>query len=864
MSVITIGGDGLLQRFPFRRESLHSVASGGWRNQACVAGLFVALPHLVYAFLWWVPGHRTFGMDYLSCQPGQQLLFMQAVRDGYFPLWAPADGGGVPFAAYIFSGQWSPVTWLLLAVSPLCRWVLGWEPLFEGHQLDILTHVHLFWLSMAGFFTFLVLRRLNVSALSAVFGGVVFMFNFRMLDAFRYASALDVVVWLPVLIYLVERMVVRPSPGLSALYAVIQYVMIVAGHMQEALYCIYFVNLYFVVRAVLFFPKRERLGVTSNWVAARVTCFAGAQTLGFGLCAVMLLPVFEDVMPLWAFRTSPTPQYSSQYHMTWADMAFNLFGPWLADVHSGFYCAQIVWILMAVAAVGLFFRANRAKRHDRIMLMFFFVVLVAGILYALGPLTPLAGAANTCIPFLKVLRCPGRVLSVGMFAMAAIAAFGVNRILHDRHRPALNLCVVGAGCMVYLIIGLVVTAYVPDPPLPSQDKGVSLALLGQVSPYAPLSIQRDSSMLSTMAAMVIAVALANGAVLMFRHLRRLSSSTMIALLLVGVLIEVVVYHGQGTWFAQRRAYTSRSTSFKDIDIYHTRVLHPVRMFVYKKDYVLPPDSGGEIQVHESTPNALRQFLTHGGAPAWRMYYQTVPGHEYARAYITPNVRLVSGGDLEAIAAINPRRTSIIDIADNANGKAAHDASLRKLDDRSEHAEPRLVDARVNELDDSIRVVEYTFNRAVFDVRTSRGGFFNYNDAYATGWQARIDGRETTVYRANHLFKGIVLPPGRHFLEFVYDPVSFRTGLIISLVSVCMIAVLATYSICRRPMARYLIVTAVATFAVPGAWMTYEHVYTMVNRGGLINYDPMQTGAPIHDYEDYFGGDTIRAQSASDG
>ena len=225
---------------------------------------------------------------------------------------------------------------------------------------------------------------------------------------------------------------------------------------------------------------------------------------------------------------------------------------------------------------------------------------------------------------------------------------------------------------------------------------------------------------------------------------------------------------------------------------------------------------------------------------------------------------MSGGDLEAIATINPRRTSIIDIADDANGQAAHDASLRKLDDWSEHAQPRLVDARINEHDDSIRVVEYTFNRATFDVRTSRGGFFNYTDAYATGWQARINGRGTPVYRANHVFKGVVLPPGRHLLEFVYDPASFRTGLIISLVSLCMIAVLATYSICRRPMARRLIVTAVVAFAVPGAWMTYEHVYTMVNRSGLINYDPIQRGVAIQDYQDYFGDDTIRALSASDG
>ena len=45
-------------------------------------------------------------------------------------------------------------------------------------------------------------------------------------------------------------------------------------------------------------------------------------------------------------------------------------------------------------------------------------------------------------------------------------------------------------------------------------------------------------------------------------------------------------------------------------------------------------------------------------------------------------------------------------------------------------------------------------------------------SYDVGWKAYIDGSETKIYRANHNFRGIVVPEGKHKIEFVYLPASF--------------------------------------------------------------------------------------------
>jgi hypothetical protein len=59
---------------------------------------------------------------------------------------------------------------------------------------------------------------------------------------------------------------------------------------------------------------------------------------------------------------------------------------------------------------------------------------------------------------------------------------------------------------------------------------------------------------------------------------------------------------------------------------------------------------------------------------------------------------------------------------------------------------------------------------------------NLNLFTANKWQAFVDGKETEIYRANHNFRGIVVPKGKHKIEFIYAPSSFAVSKIISLIT----------------------------------------------------------------------------------
>jgi len=80
-------------------------------------------------------------------------------------------------------------------------------------------------------------------------------------------------------------------------------------------------------------------------------------------------------------------------------------------------------------------------------------------------------------------------------------------------------------------------------------------------------------------------------------------------------------------------------------------------------------------------------------------------------------------------------------------------------------------------------------KVVIKADLSQRGILMLNDTNYPGWKAYVDGREEKVLNVNYLFRGVLLEEGRHTVEFRYDPVSFRLGLLISSVSLVIILAL---------------------------------------------------------------------------
>ncbi len=70
---------------------------------------------------------------------------------------------------------------------------------------------------------------------------------------------------------------------------------------------------------------------------------------------------------------------------------------------------------------------------------------------------------------------------------------------------------------------------------------------------------------------------------------------------------------------------------------------------------------------------------------------------------------------------------------------------------------------------TIAFLDETSTRVKFEVNAVAPCIMVLNDAYAPGWEVRIDGMKTKCMSANLLFRAAYVPRGKHTVEFVYRP-----------------------------------------------------------------------------------------------
>ena len=76
----------------------------------------------------------------------------------------------------------------------------------------------------------------------------------------------------------------------------------------------------------------------------------------------------------------------------------------------------------------------------------------------------------------------------------------------------------------------------------------------------------------------------------------------------------------------------------------------------------------------------------------------------------------------------------------------------------------------------------------FEMKTP--GLIVLSDLWDSGWKARVNGVETPVLRANHAFRGVVVPAGKGVLQYDYEPASFFEGINIAIAATVMLAIWA--------------------------------------------------------------------------
>ncbi|MDR6843593.1 YfhO family protein [Flavobacterium granuli] len=84
---------------------------------------------------------------------------------------------------------------------------------------------------------------------------------------------------------------------------------------------------------------------------------------------------------------------------------------------------------------------------------------------------------------------------------------------------------------------------------------------------------------------------------------------------------------------------------------------------------------------------------------------------------------------------------------------------------------------------TITLDSYLPNNLKYTSNNTEEGLAVFSEMYyEKGWKALIDGKETSIMRADYTLRAIILPAGRHTIEFKFEPQVVKTGSAITLVS----------------------------------------------------------------------------------
>lgn len=758
-------------------------------------------------------GADTEGLGYMA-----RAFYAEALKSGDFPLWNPIILGGTPFLESLAGGDslYPPSVALLLLLEPYRA--LGWK---------LVVHV---W--MAGIFMYGWTRVLGASRAAALIAGLGYLVApfFVSLVWPAHDGKMFVTALTPLLFWAVEAWFAggrwRALAGIGAVVALT----ILTTHFQMAYFLFGAAGAYALFRMA----QGARAGVPG--AVRRFVLFVAIAVAGAGAAGVQLLPAVDyigDASRRSQTTTQATPEENRSYAASWGmhpeEAVASLLVPEFvgASTYEGGWTDGTYWGrnafklnseyvglgLLLLTIVGFFGGPRKGVR--------IFLAILGGVafLYTLQQWTPVWSLFYAVVPGLKLFRAPSMVIFLTGFALATLAAFGVDRALAwtaDRRggvREGERAGRVLLGAAVLLGVGTL-----------AAQGGVLLDFWTGVfgSPAGIEALPAATPFIARGFLIATGVALAVGGLLHAGAKGWLKPSGVVALLAV-----LIAFDGG--------RISDRFVSTRDFDDFVVR--GPVEDFLLERQASDPPFRvldlggtqalGGDVRMgvwglhlaggHH--PNDLRRYreltgMVGGGAPEHLLLHPNVARILNVRfavwfeARFGPMAMQGLGGlaGAEAVAGTRTQDGSAYEVVYELPTlpRARLVASAEVVDD--DQGVERILDpafdpavdatlapspeaeAAVAALEGGRPVGEVVWldegpDRARLAVTSDRAALLIVSQNWYPTWHATVDGVDVPVLRAYHTLQAIPVPAGEHtvVLEVRTDgPV--RTGVVVSALS----------------------------------------------------------------------------------
>lgn len=704
-------------------------------------------------------------------------LAIELWQNGIIPLWNPYNFSGSPFLANYQSAVFHPFN-LLFFILPE---VEAWSLLILIQPL------------LAGLFTYLFCRELKLSQAASFLSAVAFMFSGFMVTWMTYGTMVHAMLWLPLVLYGLQKSFQKITRLPLILISLSLGASFFSGHFQVSLYVLMGV-LAFLFYQLVVTRKKKTFLICLLFVI-----------LGVSLAAVQILPTFE------LYQHSVRSQSASISEIIPWSYSITLLAPdffgnpvtrndWLGNFNEWAGFAGVMALMLAFYAL-----ISQRKKE-----VFFFAILFLICLFLSRPSPILDLIARLKIPVLSS-SAAARVNGLLAFSVAILAGFGFDELKKNLAKRKYRAAYLTAFIFLALCLGVWL-----------------LLLLGQPFPANKIVIAKRNFILPTGLVAFFGLLIFGFWWLnkIFKGKKRIISYSLLLLLLALLALTTFdLFRFAKKWMPfdpKEHVYPSLPIlEYLTEETGHDRVFGYFGMemmnyyqiqgfggydplYIQRYGELLMSANQGQVGKPSTRGVSLERrakytiplvnlmgakYILHAfddGQHVWTFNFWDYPDdfkliHETEEYQVYENLRALPRAYFFYHYLIIKEPQEIIDQM-FARGLDLKETLILEEEPELEAKDIKEKGKRKAE------IIYYSPNQVRLEVQSENPGFVFLSDNYYPGWKALVDGEETKIYRANYTFRAIEVPQGTHEVNFVYDPVSFKYGLIIS--SLSLLAVLS--------------------------------------------------------------------------
>lgn len=736
-----------------------------------------------------------------------------------FTLWNPYVFCGMPAYATSTSRRWFDIVSVTFGYPKTI--------ISKIASSDYAKHtVNLFFIALTAF---IFMRSRKASIGIALFVGLITAFStgivvFLMIGHITKLIGLTV---FPIILMILSKYEERIEFIDTIILIVFLHYLVLSTHIQIIFYVFLAIGLYYVSFFIFYLLKKNKSLLRQLFKSAGVFIVASVIALIMSYDVIVQLYDYAPYSTrgsksILELETSGTEKSESDFYeyatnwsfspeevLTWIIPSYYGFGKSVyngplsqnRDVEVNTYFGQMPFVDVAMyMGVIIFFLAvfSMIVNWQDPLVRYLAILSVIATLISFGRTFPFVyDLMFHYLPFFDKFRVPSMILVLVQLSFPILAGLGIAKIVslkngNDKKRNNLvkNIFLgLSAIFILTLILASPIKSWFIGRIMESGEKGTQL---NQLHDYMAEMFLSDARLAFFFSAAVFG--------LMFAYLKSfVSKDLMIATIIVLSLIDIFRIDIRGETyknnidmeqFFQKPEYVSSIQSFNNKS--------PFRILNLKQDgslgsvqqnsnfniYFLLQDLYGYSGVK---PRAYQDYMDILGSPAnptlWRMintkyiifdkpinFAGLIPVYSGEKTYVYQNQDALP----RAYFVNSVQKASPIEILYKVKNNQFDPKDVAYLES---------ADIKVDKPDSTatVQIEKYGDENIYLKVKASGNNFLFLGDTYfPIGWKAYIDGNETTIYRANHNFRGIIVPKGEYRILFSYAPVSFYIGKYLSL------------------------------------------------------------------------------------